>query len=475
MKNNKPQILYYPDKNSVDNYIPTGNPLLILVKSDNSEILVIPRYIDNTNVDNISALKKFNKSASDIANYYWASFSKSGAGFPFHIPLDYKKLIDNHQNIKNHIELLKKIIKSALKKINMPDIKIECLDNDVNVISKQLQTLEILKKHLPNYNEKIKEKFEFNKDFIDLKKRLSMQLYSEITKYISVNNQKSISNFLADFNIKINNILISNQINESQIKAINDLIFCYQEDIKNRYSPLLNEILENKQKIYVYNLFVEKIIEILKEKLNQLQKDKLQDKNYKNFDIDVNFFDKIFCESIIEIIPNYEPKVIQPEKNAPDAAQSGKNEAIIAQAQQGAEQLKENQSETPVKITDKLLIVIDNVEIKRNVISELDISIKEGENNISLKLSNNINCHKYLKRLICYLSECDGEIKLNEAYFDRKNPHQYSVSKYLDLLQRFFYAKKHKNKINIKKYYSNNVIQLQIINKSGKNIKSLNP
>lgn len=186
--------------------------------------------------------------------------------------------------------------------------------------------IQFLKKNQPAYTVNSRTIKDINQEYEALIKFNMNVLISNIKQHI-LNNSK-LQNFILKFNIYNDKILSYNEIDYTKIKAKKNLMVEYESEIKNRYSKLLNKISENNiNKIYELFIrkciekFTDRIINLNKEKDKQLKKElgdtyidlhycinkfKTNDDNKNELDVNIDFFDKIFCQAIYEIIPEYQ-------------------------------------------------------------------------------------------------------------------------------------------------------------------------
>ncbi len=120
-KVNKANIEYFPDSQTVNNCILTGEPLLMLVKFEYTEILL--SELDAA-VEHIILLRKLEKPETDIDKYFRIVFDNTGADWTFVCPLDYKNIPIKEKRIERFYNDGIDLITSALKVIGLPDIKI---------------------------------------------------------------------------------------------------------------------------------------------------------------------------------------------------------------------------------------------------------------------------------------------------------------------------------------------------------------
>ena len=115
------QIEYFPDEQTVNNCIQTGEPLLMLVKFDYSELLI--SELDAA-VDHIILLRKLDKPENDIDKYFRIVLDNTGADWTFVCPQDYKNIPDKQKRIERFYNDGIDLISAALNKIGLPDIPI---------------------------------------------------------------------------------------------------------------------------------------------------------------------------------------------------------------------------------------------------------------------------------------------------------------------------------------------------------------
>lgn len=117
------QVIYYPDKESTDKAMKTGEPLLMLISFDGSRILVGP--IDN-NVEHHILLANVGEDSRRIDEYFRIVLDDSGADWTFVCPPDYKGIEDKGRRIsafyKDGFNIIARVLESfgLLVGINIP-------------------------------------------------------------------------------------------------------------------------------------------------------------------------------------------------------------------------------------------------------------------------------------------------------------------------------------------------------------------
>lgn len=106
------QIIYYPNQERVTECMQLDEPLLMLVKHDESEIII--SCIDDS-FEHLILLKKVGYSEREIDKYYRIVVNNDGADWTFVCPTDYLGITDRETRIKrfynNGIETITKALK----------------------------------------------------------------------------------------------------------------------------------------------------------------------------------------------------------------------------------------------------------------------------------------------------------------------------------------------------------------------------
>lgn len=111
-------IDYFPNEKRITESIKIDDPLLIIIKYDNSEMII--GNIDDCFEHNI-LLKKSGHSESDIDKYFRIVVNKSGADWLFVCPSDYKNISDSNYRLKQFYNDGISGIAAALKSLHLPE------------------------------------------------------------------------------------------------------------------------------------------------------------------------------------------------------------------------------------------------------------------------------------------------------------------------------------------------------------------
>ncbi|MCI8387290.1 MAG: hypothetical protein HFE63_02345 [Clostridiales bacterium] len=90
-------IIKYPDTEAVNTAIKNGDPLLMLVSFDSSEIII--SGIDDT-VEHWVLLSQTGHDPSDIDKYFRVVVNRDGADWTFVCPPAYKNIVDRQRRLK---------------------------------------------------------------------------------------------------------------------------------------------------------------------------------------------------------------------------------------------------------------------------------------------------------------------------------------------------------------------------------------
>lgn len=91
------EILYYPDKKTVDEAIKNDDPLLMLVSFDANKLLI--SNIDDA-LEHTILLKKLGFKETEIDSYFRIIANKEGADWTFVCPSNYKGITNKKQRIE---------------------------------------------------------------------------------------------------------------------------------------------------------------------------------------------------------------------------------------------------------------------------------------------------------------------------------------------------------------------------------------
>lgn len=112
-------IIYFPDKKHVEDSLQVNDPILILIKHDQSEIIT-------ANVDDCGEhyilLAKAGRSMNDIDKYFRVIASGDGADWTFVCPSDYKGIPNRDFRIKQFYNDGTDAIVKVLKEFNLPEM-----------------------------------------------------------------------------------------------------------------------------------------------------------------------------------------------------------------------------------------------------------------------------------------------------------------------------------------------------------------
>jgi hypothetical protein len=111
-------IIYFPNKKHVEDSLQVNDPVLILVKHDQSEMIV--GNIDECG-EHYILLAKAGRSMNDIDKYFRVIASDDGADWTFVCPADYKGLKNRDYRIKQFYNDGTDAIIKALKALNLPE------------------------------------------------------------------------------------------------------------------------------------------------------------------------------------------------------------------------------------------------------------------------------------------------------------------------------------------------------------------
>ncbi|MCI9410308.1 MAG: hypothetical protein HFJ89_10930 [Oscillospiraceae bacterium] len=114
-------IIYYPDKNNVNNASERDEPLLVLISYDGETL--ITSQIDEA-VEHHILLLKVGFSDRDIDKYFRLVVDRSGADWTFVCPPDYSSITRKDKRIKEFFKDGMRIIPLALKQLGY-DVPIE--------------------------------------------------------------------------------------------------------------------------------------------------------------------------------------------------------------------------------------------------------------------------------------------------------------------------------------------------------------
>lgn len=114
-------IIYYPDKNNVNNASKRDEPLLVLISYDGETL--ITSQIDEA-VEHHILLLKVGFSDRDIDKYFRLVVDRSGADWTFVCPPDYSNITRKDKRIKEFFKDGMRIIPQALKQFGY-DVPIE--------------------------------------------------------------------------------------------------------------------------------------------------------------------------------------------------------------------------------------------------------------------------------------------------------------------------------------------------------------
>jgi hypothetical protein len=112
------QIIYFPNEKSVIDSIQINDPILVLIKHDQSEI--IAANIDECG-EHYILLKKVGHSQNDIDKYFRIIANCDGADWTFVCPIDYKGIFNRELRIKEFYNNGTDAILEALKALNMTE------------------------------------------------------------------------------------------------------------------------------------------------------------------------------------------------------------------------------------------------------------------------------------------------------------------------------------------------------------------
>ncbi|MCI5925151.1 MAG: hypothetical protein SOR38_00130 [Oscillospiraceae bacterium] len=90
------QIIKYPSDKSVGDAIHSGDPLLVLISFDESEMIV--SHIDEA-IEHHILLARCGKDSRDIDKYFRVVVDDTGADWTFVCPSDYKGILDKTRRI----------------------------------------------------------------------------------------------------------------------------------------------------------------------------------------------------------------------------------------------------------------------------------------------------------------------------------------------------------------------------------------
>jgi len=121
MNTKKPLIEYFPNNDIVAACLNSGEPLLMLIKFDYSEILLAEL---DAAVEHIILLRKLNKPETDIDKYFRIVLDNTGADWTFVCPPDYKNIPIKEKRIECFYNDGIDLIERGLKAIGLSELKI---------------------------------------------------------------------------------------------------------------------------------------------------------------------------------------------------------------------------------------------------------------------------------------------------------------------------------------------------------------
>ncbi len=111
-------IIYYPDEKSVTDSLQVDDPVLILIKHDQSE--VIAGNLDDC-CEHYILLSKVGRSMNDIDKYFRIIATGDGADWTFVCPTDYKEIPNRNIRIKEFYNDGTDAIINVLRGLNLPE------------------------------------------------------------------------------------------------------------------------------------------------------------------------------------------------------------------------------------------------------------------------------------------------------------------------------------------------------------------